>query len=378
MKILIVDDDEIFLDRMKKILTIHQYFVVTASSGEEALVELNQDKFDLILTDLKMPNLSGLDLTKRIREKGIDSIIIIITGYGTIESAVEAMKAGAYDYILKPFDADTLLHKIKEVETEIKLREDLKISKIMEKSALGELQELIDIPDYESPYLVISDEDPDKIIKKLNLTNIIPIWLNFEQNGDRIIPSKLHVLKSKIEEFVNKNVKGTIIFQGIEEILRVHDWDAVKRFLIYLQSDIITLGFSLLIILKKDTISLDKTCQTLLQDALSLLINPAFNGIVTLLSHPIRKDIINLLKTEKKLNFNKILKKLNIARSSILAFHINKLEEELVFEKVDNFYSLSSRGLYFAEIISLLEKLGFSDPHSRIKIFKDLEDPDFK
>ncbi len=370
MNILIVDDDEVFLDKIQKILTLNHYKIVTANSGNQALTKIDGNYYDLILTDLKMPGLSGVELIKKIREKGIQSMIIVITGYGTIESAVDSIKAGAYDYILKPFEISILWEKIKEVERELELRKRLNVLKITEGSEIGESFDLNTLNDYDGPFLLISDEKPDKFINGLHLSNITSIWLNYEGENDSIIPSKLHFLKSRIDNFVKKNQKGIIIFKGIEELLNTHKWIDLKKFIIYLQNEVITSNFSLLILVKEDKNILNNSQQSLLNDALSLLVNPVFNKIINLLSHPLRKDIISLLSNEEKLNYNKILKKLDVGRSSVLAFHLNKLLQENLLIKKNNSYLLNSRGLYFSEIIFHLEKLGFSYPESQVKLFK--------
>ena len=103
-KILIVDDDDIIRDLLSDLLSRDEYFVETASNAEEALEKIKKEMFTLIITDLKMPSgLEGLELLKTIRSMNIDSEVIIITGYGTPDSVVEAMKSGAIDYIEKPF-----------------------------------------------------------------------------------------------------------------------------------------------------------------------------------------------------------------------------------------------------------------------------------
>ncbi len=368
MKIMVIDDDATFLAKMEQILSLEEHSVSTAISGENALSILNENEFDLILMDLKMPNLSGTDLIRKVRDIGCESIIIMITGYGTIESAVQTIKAGAYDYILKPFEFSVLKTKIKQVESELKLRKSLSIPESIEKSKYGKFLKLENLDDYNGPFLVISCENPDEIISKFNLTQVIPLWLDYKEGENTISPTKLHMITLKIEEFVKTNEMGTIICKGIEELLKIHKWDDFKRFLIYLQSQVISSNFSLLILVKSDYF-VDISYQALFRDALSILINPVFNNLIELLSHPLRKGIITLLKSENNLNFNKIVKKLNVESSSILAFHVNKLVQESILKKEENLYGLSSRGNYLAELIFLLEKLGFSDPQSQVKIF---------
>jgi len=374
VRILIVDDDEVFLDRMKRILIIDKHNIKTATSGKEALTKLDHNIFDLVFTDLKMPGISGVEFIQKVREKDIKTLIIMITGYGTIKSAVSAMKAGAYDYILKPFDKSTLKNKIKEVETEIELRNDIFSSDYEEKPKFGGFEDQISLNDYESPFLIISDVNPNNIIEKYDIKDVYSIWLGYEDQENSIPPSKLGSIKLVIEEFINQFKKGTIIFKGIEEIMKIHDFEIVKKFILYLQSLIGTLNFSLLILFQEDSEISAHPNDLLLQDMLSILKNPEINKIIGILSHPLRSKIISLLKTENQLNFNKIAKKLDVKQSSLLAFHINKLDQENTFVKKGNLYTLSDRGHYFSKIIAHLESMGYSDPQSKIKLFKISED----
>ncbi len=106
--ILVVDDERIIRDGCVKILHKEGCDVQTAGSGEEGLNLLQENPFDLLLLDLKMPGLSGMEVLHRVREGHPGLLVVVITGYATVESAVEAMKAGAYDFIPKPFTPDQL------------------------------------------------------------------------------------------------------------------------------------------------------------------------------------------------------------------------------------------------------------------------------
>ncbi len=369
MDILIIDDDEIFMHQMEKVLILDEHSVDCVISGEKALSKLEQETYDLILMDLKMPGISGVELIQKIRELGCNSIIIMITGYGTIESAVETTKAGVYDYFLKPFDFTKFRSKMKEVEEEIELRKNISSPKLEGPMEYKNFVTLTNLNEYKSPYLVISDENPEKIIRFHKIPHASSIWLSHNNEDNAIAPTKLHLIKSRIQDFVEMNDGGTIILRGIEKLLEIHKWEEVKRFLIYLQSEILASNYSLLLLIDNKEGFGNNTYEALLYEALSFLANPMFNNIIELLSHPLRKSIITLLKTEKKLNFNRIIKILNVKYSSNLAFHLNKLVGEDILEKSENFYSLSGRGIYIAELIFLLEKLGFSDPHSQVKVF---------
>jgi DNA-binding NtrC family response regulator len=108
VRVLIVDDEASARDTIADLLTEEGYTVATAASGNHALKLLEQSPFDLIISDLIMPQMDGIAFTKSIKALGIDSPIIVITGFATIEHAVESMKAGAYDFITKPFNFDQI------------------------------------------------------------------------------------------------------------------------------------------------------------------------------------------------------------------------------------------------------------------------------
>jgi DNA-binding NtrC family response regulator len=107
-RILVVDDDESLRRVMQVQLQQSGYDAAAAASGAEALERLATVPVDLVLTDLKMPGMSGLDLLKRIRAEYPEVIVVLITAYGAVETAVEAMRSGAYDYVTKPVNIDEL------------------------------------------------------------------------------------------------------------------------------------------------------------------------------------------------------------------------------------------------------------------------------
>ncbi len=371
MRILIVDDNTTFLETMGKILLLDQHEISTATSAEEALKLIVKENFDLLLTDLKMGELSGIDLIKEIRKKGIDLISIVITGYGSIDSAVEAMKTGAYDYILKPFEFSPLREKIAEVEEEVRLRNKFSFSPFANQQGLPDYSIESTLDEYEQPFLVISNEDPQKLTNEYKIKNASNFHLGFTKGANVVPPTKLHLLKHQIEEFIRTKGKGTIIFKGIEELYRVHNWSHFKGFIEEISQQILTSNFSLIFLIDEKNHE-NAVYRPLIHDTLSLLSIHTFNSIINLISHPLRKDIINLLKPHSKLNFNKIFDELQVKSSSSFAFHLKKLVEENILEKDDNLYYLTPRGNYFAEIIFILEKIGFVDPGSKIKIFNHI------
>jgi DNA-binding NtrC family response regulator len=119
MKILVVDDEVPVRDILQKGLSqMGGFSVEVAENGREAIQKIENDLFDLVLTDVKMPEMDGLELLKAIKETWPEMMVILMTGYGSIETAVEAMKMGANDYITKPIDLNELLIHISRVQKE--------------------------------------------------------------------------------------------------------------------------------------------------------------------------------------------------------------------------------------------------------------------
>ncbi|MFC1885599.1 sigma-54-dependent transcriptional regulator [Thermodesulfobacteriota bacterium] len=107
-KILIVDDELIMRESLSGWLQRDGHYIETAVSGEEALKKLKINRFDILLVDIKMEGMSGMEVLRHVQENDPDVAVIMITAYGSISSAIEAMKNGAYDYLLKPFDPNEL------------------------------------------------------------------------------------------------------------------------------------------------------------------------------------------------------------------------------------------------------------------------------
>jgi DNA-binding NtrC family response regulator len=124
ISILVVDDEESVRDSLSNWFTEDGYRVKTAENAKKALLMLESEEFDIILADIKMPGMDGLEMLKRIKALNNDSIVIIMTAFATVDTAVKALKDGAYDYVTKPFDPDDLSHLISNASKQILLREE--------------------------------------------------------------------------------------------------------------------------------------------------------------------------------------------------------------------------------------------------------------
>ncbi len=116
MKIMLVEDEKITRKTLTDILKKENYDVSSFGDGTEALNSLKNNKYDVVVTDLRLPGTNGLDILKSAKELDAKTVVIIITAYATVETAIESLKLGAYDYLLKPFSPEQLLAILKNIE----------------------------------------------------------------------------------------------------------------------------------------------------------------------------------------------------------------------------------------------------------------------
>ena len=181
--ILIVDDEEDTLDACTQALTKEGYSIDTANRAQEALENIGAKDYQVVLADIKMPGMDGIELLQRIKKINPQIEVIMITGYATIETAVRSMREGAYDYLPKPFTPEELrmlvkkaLEKQRLVIENRDLRERLRINK-EERVLLGESQEMREV---------------DRLINKIAKTNSTVMILGETGTGKELVAEDVH------------------------------------------------------------------------------------------------------------------------------------------------------------------------------------------
>jgi two-component system, response regulator RegA len=111
-RILLVDDEVVFANNLSKLLTRRGYRVIAVNSGDAALRALMESSFDVMVLDLKMPGMDGIAMMHEMRKLGLSTEVLILTGHGSIDTALEAIQLGAYDYVTKPCEIADLVSKI--------------------------------------------------------------------------------------------------------------------------------------------------------------------------------------------------------------------------------------------------------------------------
>ncbi len=182
-KILVVDDEKAIRDSLNMILSDEGYSVISAADGEEALNFLNKDDFDIVITDIKMPNIDGMELLSKGTKNSPSTFFIIMTAYASVNTAVEALRYGAYDYIIKPVEFDDLIMRVK------RLLDYKKVS--MENKLLR--QRVVEVGDFNN---IIGKSEPMKkvfdLIKQVAPTNSNVLVSGKSGTGKELVAKAIH------------------------------------------------------------------------------------------------------------------------------------------------------------------------------------------
>ena len=361
VKILIVDDDRVLRETFSSLLEEEGYTVECAPDGVTALRLLREKKYDITFIDLKMPKMDGISLLSKIKEEKIDTIPIMITGYGTIESAVEAMKEGAYDYIRKPFEMKRIKECIQEALGKKRFHNNVN-------SAINTVDPLSLVKDLgkTSPVLCVTH---DKEICK-EIPNATCIHVS-EKGGD-LHPRDLYRLNDIITIFSRKNPKSVIFIDCLNELLNVHRWENIFTTLSKLITELSESGVRFVISMPETEAS------TPLEKELTHLITEKhIQPLSDCLANPLRRKIIRFLRKEKKAPFSVLMQSVGEIESPKLSFHLRRLSQEGIITKDGESYALTKSGHLISETLDKLESDLAKDPQSAVALFYRLT-PDEK
>lgn len=196
-KILIVEDEKSMREVLKILLEGENYLVTPASDGLEGISYIDKDIFDLVITDVKMPRIDGLELLRKTKEISPDTLVIMITAFGTTESAIEAMKLGAYDYINKPFKIDEIRLIVKKAIEKKRLREEISLLREKVKTSYA-LENIIG----KSPKM----QELFTVIPRIAQSNSNVLITGESGSGKELVATALHNLSHRREKnFVTIN-----------------------------------------------------------------------------------------------------------------------------------------------------------------------------
>ncbi|SPD74834.1 Two component, sigma54 specific, transcriptional regulator, Fis family [uncultured Desulfobacterium sp.] len=296
-KILFVDDDKDILFIVEKFLSRQGYNVTVADNGIEALELVKQKNFDIVFTDFKMPEFDGLELLAAIKEYRPETEVVIVTGYGTMESAVKAMKFGSYDYIQKPFKLDSLKALIDRVIEEKRFRDqNIILKRRIKDGQRHRYDELVGMS--------LKMQEVYETIDRVSMSNLFVMIRGESGTGKELAARVIHNRSNRHNKpFVPVNCSS--VDEGIPES-RLFDHivgllEMSKGGTIYLDevSDITpTLQLKLLQVLKEKRLGLEETSKESAIDARVISASKA-DLEEAIKNGEIRKDLFDLLNGAK-------------------------------------------------------------------------------
>jgi len=340
MRLLVVDDDAVFREELATLLSDWGHQVEAVSSGAKALEALEAAEFDVIFSDVRMPRLNGIELLRQVRERWPRVYVVMITGFGTVEAAVEAMKLGAFDYVRKPFRSEA-------VERIVALIQD---------------QRAFSIPSG-------GDKDPVRLADKWAKAGheVLLLGVAPRKPLPRVTLADLPAedspagLQDTVLRFVEAHARPAVVIAGVERLFATHRMEDVAHAL----SEIVertegkgpvAVGFD----------------PSVLPDAAVLQIRAAIaavrvQGTLGALANPLRRHILRRL-SEGATSFTEVMRAAGIDDSPKLSFHLRTLQEEGLITHASESYHLTATGKEAVRVLHEVDELGSAE-EGRVLVF---------
>jgi len=340
MRLLVVDDDAVFREELSTLLSDWGHQVEAVSSGARAVEALENAEFDVIFSDVRMPRMSGIELLRQVRERWPRVYVVMITGFGTVEAAVEAMKLGAIDYVRKPFRSEA-------VQRILALIQD---QRAFAAPAGGEKDpvRLADRWAKAGHEVLLLGAVPRKAMPGVTVVDL-PVVDS---------PAGLH---ETVLRFVEEHPRPAVVIAGVERLFATHRTEDVAQVL----SDIvqhtegrgsIAVGFD----------------PDVLPDAAVLQVRAAISavrvqGTLGALANPLRRHILRRL-SEGPTSFTEVMRAAGIDDSPKLSFHLRTLQEEGLISHSSESYHLTPTGKEAVRVLHEVDELGSAE-EERVLVF---------
>lgn len=370
IRILVVDDDPLTRREIKAMLTKAGYEVETAATGMKAVGIIEERDLDIVFLDLKMPEMSGIEVLKAVKSVKPYVFVIMITAYATIETAVEAMKSGAYDYITKPFKPNQLLSLVEDVLEEREFESGLREVEFA-RSRRDRFEIFLGLLREGKKGLFFSKDDPERIVRKLNeedgkaLRSASVFLIAPSGASGRVIhPLNTRRIEEIVDDIIGEKGNVAAFFDGIEVLIEYHPWKRVKGFFMDLIKRMRGTGSHLIISADPAAIRQDE-----FRELESLLRSTHMQPVFESLANSIRRNIIGFLSLRQRASFTTILNGIEAGPSPKFSFHLKKLEENSIIAKdPGGMYSLTERGKRTAELFSEVERQGSGKSDGRVSL----------
>ncbi|HTT14775.1 MAG TPA: response regulator [Thermoplasmata archaeon] len=324
MRVLVVDDDAVFREELAELLRDDHHAVELAPSVPKALELLGHDEYDVVLTDLKMPRHGGLELLQEVRNRWPRTLVVVVTGYATVETALEAMKSGAFDYVRKPF----------------------RIEQVRETLALAAQER-----EFDSPREAF--RDPAREARSLAASGRHEVLFLAEPvpesgphlTGGPLDPDHPAELLARAEQFVGEHPDAAIVLAGVERIVERHRLEDVVGVLDRLRAMLdghgpLRVGFNPRRVSPAAAVALGGAVTA-----------GETHATLEALANPIRRRVLQRL-AEAPATFGEAMEAAGLDDSPKMAFHLRKLVETgLVLHEAET-YKLTTRGLASVRLLT--------------------------
>lgn len=350
-KIMVVDDDRTVVDGIKTFLENRGYEVIEAYSGKECLEKVREHQVEIVFLDIRMPESDGIETLRKIKKVAPDAYVVMITAFATVDTAVEAMKGGAADYLRKPF-------QIKDVQTSVlDALEELKMEREHEafssSSALGQEDAFETFKTTISQGfkgLCVSASPPEALEEEYELENTEYLQLGKDGEDSTSDPRDLGELSSSLDNFMSENENASILIPELDYLLEQNSLREVKELITELDEKVRSQGAFLILSADQGNMSegnLEELGETISGLRVSLISDSIAN--------PLRRKVLTLLDREGKVSFSRIGREIGVSDSPKLSFHLRKLKNNGIVEQdEEKMYFLTEAG---EEATSLLDNL---------------------
>ncbi|HZY70139.1 MAG TPA: response regulator [Thermoplasmata archaeon] len=329
MQLLVVDDNTVFREELAELLSAEGYRVAAAATVAKALDLLDVHPVDLVFTDLKMPRQSGMDLLKEIRRRWPQVLVVVVTGFATVETAVEAMKLGAFDYVSKPFRAE-------------QIRRVLALA--WDERAFAQTSS--------------TPKSPSDVAEQL-ANRLGPVLYAASAPGSasaRVEPfafdgKDLPRLRDALEGFLGVHPKGGIV---IAETERLMDGRRPSDVVAFLQSLLDRIEPNGPFALGYDASQLDRAQLEALRSVVS---GATVHGELEALANPIRRRVLVRLR-EGPGTFSDAMRAAELDDSPKMTFHLHRLLDQGLIARADQEYRLTPKGEDMVTVLREMERLG--------------------
>lgn len=331
MKILVADDDTTLRNELAGLLREDGHEVVTVADGGEALQAVERESFDAALLDLRMPKATGLEVLHRLQVVRPDTAVVMITGQGTIDTAVEAMKAGAVDFVEKPYEIEALQRTLRTVREERQARAELgtsgsetTIAQVL--SGAASRRSLVAI-------LGPSAKPPIGAVRVLRIDEA-------GRPPDLFAPKQLYNLNNAIEATLNSMERPVVYAADLAMLEDVHGREDIKAWIRHVSGKCAAKGGAL--VLGPIDPALASEVEGDLEGGVP---SEGLQGMLESLANPIRRAVVGYVFSSGPVAYSAILKRNFVDSSSKLSFHLQKLQADGLLTKVDTGrYSMTEAG----------------------------------